>query len=329
MSETTNIQSPPFRIIGTEWVVPGDQSKKVHQIRDAVVKLITFAEQSVIDQVPETGPISRRRTFIAKSLVRLGDIPGDRIPPQLIDRLAAPDIDRIEQEIKKLNVRAVQQTGMRIQAPAILSDPIQLRPGVMIDGHLATTCQVRLLTRADRVLLQDEPDLERGPDALARSIACFGECDDPDLIRQAVDCLTVPDEMRIQSAALGLQAKYCDLDPDEEQAPAQAAYSIQAADILSEAFNLNPGILVNGEPATECVVRLMTRGEWKRIQSAPESDQDFLAHIYSIARIGRVTDRAAITEAYYSLTQADVKRVDREVGRLQASFRDEGEPTDA
>lgn len=197
--------------------------------------------------------------------------------------------------------------------PAV-SEPITLSPGVMLNGSAVTEARVRLITRADRSAASKEPEDNRESFILARQIASFGSSRDQTLIASAVDHLTAPDEARLRNAISELEAVFFLAPTLDKQGSVPV---VPTSDILSEEFSLNPGIVVNEVEYKTARIRMVTRGQWKEIQAAPDADRDDLTLFYAIASLGgEVPQRDWVM----MLTDVDVERINNEITELRERY---------
>lgn len=301
---------------GTIWT---DLRGRAHQIKDAAVRLITEGDRRIIEMLDKKS--DRDRAFLAKSLVRLGTVSAADISDSLIDQLLPIDVRRIERAVSRLESRFKDTAPvLAISGASSVSDPIKLYPGVVVNGQHAATAVVRLLTRGDIKAILQEPDENRADAELARSIARLGDVEDPDLISEAVQNLTPVDETRIWNAVSELEKKFLITEESRADKPAGVKYEIRATDVLSQPFELNPGIIVDGQPVTRCAVRLLTRREWSEIDRADSEEREDLTIAWSVARIGSIDDRNAIAECVNAMALPDIKRISKEVAALQDSF---------
>lgn len=93
---------------------------------------------------------------------------------------------------------------------------------------------------------------------------------------------------------------------------------IRPAAIESNPFPLRPGVVVDGKLLTDCVVRVLTRGEEKEIAQEPEEERGGLELCRSIVRLGNITDQAIISEAFDFLVGTDIFRIQQAISNLQA-----------
>ncbi|MGH9760391.1 MAG: hypothetical protein ACREAC_06050, partial [Blastocatellia bacterium] len=317
LQESTVKLSPGIDILGFD--------NKVHQVREVTVRPLNQAQQDLAELGKNA--TERRRVLLSSAVVRFGDLTQGNYDPMVFDDLLPVDIKRIEDKLKAMESSA---GGLReIASAGVLSDPFPLRPGVVIDGLAggltAQTCQVRLLTRGDREAAMSLPENERDSELLVRRIARLGDCDDREMIRIAIRSLVFADELRIAKAVAELEASFTDV----ETTAREPEWTIEGRDIISEPFDLKVGIKVNGEPVRDCRVRLLTRGDWRSVESIsqPEtSERGYWVHIHSIASIGPIQRRTAdisdIRDAYDQLAIVDTELIDREAGRLADSFRE-------
>lgn len=101
---------------------------------------------------------------------------------------------------------------------------------------------------------------------------------------------------------------------------------IETRRIESDVFTLYPGVVIDGQPKTECVVTLLTRDQVKDIQKEPEGQREDMELMYSIVRLGDVTDPTFIGVALGSLMVTDEIRIRQAVTQLQAECLTEGAP---
>jgi hypothetical protein len=209
-------------------------------------------------------------------------------------------------------------------APVEVTRDVTLNPGVMLDGKPLTACKIRLLTRGDNKFIAAAQESERDDVALARAIVQIGEIKEREIISSLLDVLTVPDELRIRDALARLEGECLKeaggstLDP--------LARILSPTDISSEPFALNPGIVIGAKKLTSCIVRLLTRGEWKKIiAETSTATRDDLALLHGIVQLG---DQTNITmEHINALTDVDVGRINEEAERLRAQYAPESKST--
>ena len=211
-------------------------------------------------------------------------------------------------------------------ADEILSTSFELNPGIVLKGVKIKHCQIRLLTRGERKAIALEQDETTRDDLFfAQSIARFGTIEDRNEIGDLVDKLVRADELRIRGEMAKLDAKFLTTDtPPEEPAVKK---TVRASDILSEPFSLNPGIVINGQRVTTCVVRLLTRGEWRQVQALEnKAERDDLYYLLSVVQFGEVTNTTPghIDE----LLDVDVQRINDEIGRLEELYAPESKSGD-
>lgn len=204
-------------------------------------------------------------------------------------------------------------------APAA-SQPFTLNPGVVFDSKVQKECVVRLLTRRDFVAIAKlGTDEERADALLARSIQKLGTITDQSLIAEMVEFLTRPDFDRINEQIAALETQY-------SEAPATSLAALRkripSTELVSDPFPLNPGITINKKHLASCIVRLMTRGEWKKIEA--ESDplvRDDMSLGLSIVQLG---DETLITEEHLNaLTLPDTARINTALEDLRVRFAPE------
>jgi hypothetical protein len=309
---TTTIQSEPIDLTGFTWKGPGN---KTYEIRDAVVRLLTAGESDRIDKIEEEA--DRRRTRLCKSLVRLGEL-RELHDPFIIDEMLAVDREKIERAIANLSEG---QSGAPVSDPVAVSDPIDLNPGLRINGSMVTTARVKLLVKREIKQILQAPEDERLDLELKYSLLNLGNVTDRRIIEAAVSDLTSVDEIRLHTSISELRLKY--MNP-QVAAPAPAAekdFTIEGIEIVSEPFALNPGLVINGQVITEARVRLLWRSQWTEVDAQPsDSEKGDLSFLYSIHSLGNHTDREIIRAAVGSLTMPDVARIQDEVDALLARF---------
>jgi hypothetical protein len=113
---------------------------------------------------------------------------------------------------------------------------------------------------------------------------------------------------------------------------------IAAAPYQSEPFNLIPGLTVDGEPVSECVLRLLTRNDLKLIAECRAEDEkaqekggkglnppEDIELSTCIARLGSITDRTFIRLCIDQLADVDIARIRAKYLEMQSScFPDTG-----
>lgn len=83
----------------------------------------------------------------------------------------------------------------------IISPQITLNPGFDADGKRIATATVRLLTRAERTVLNQLADLQEQEERyFVEQIQSFGSNEDRNYIEQCVGLLLWPDEERLNEA---------------------------------------------------------------------------------------------------------------------------------
>ena len=203
-------------------------------------------------------------------------------------------------------------------ADEILSTTFELNPGIVLKGAKITDCQVRLISRADRkVLPLVESETEREDTFLTQSIARFGSITDKNQIRDLIDKLYMGDELRIREEIATLEAQFVRASKKPEEPAVKKI--VRASDILSEPFSLNPGVLINGQRVTTCVVRLLSRGEWRQLEAEQNSiKKNDLYFLLSIVQFGDITE--ITSEHIDELLDVDVQRINDEIGRLEEIY---------
>ena len=96
---------------------------------------------------------------------------------------------------------------------------------------------------------------------------------------------------------------------------------------MSETFSLSPGVLINGQRVTTCVVRLLSRGEWRQVDAELiKMKRDDLYYLLSIVQFGDFTE---VTPAHIDqLYDVDVRRINDEIGRLEGLYAPESKSGD-
>ncbi len=200
-----------------------------------------------------------------------------------------------------------------------LSEPFQLNPGVKDDhGTVLTECVVRLLTRADQKKLAKEPDATREDAALARRVYSVGGNTERTFIQDALDAMALVDLARIQQQYALLEAD-CLTGGGGDAAGPRVRKIVKATDILSAPIQLNPGVYIDGEWRKTAIVRLLTRGEWKKLQAIPDDvERDDLALYFALVQLGDVVN--VTPEHIDELTDGDVDRINRALEELAAEY---------
>jgi hypothetical protein len=195
---------------------------------------------------------------------------------------------------------------------------VTLNPGFTFRNQRITTCEVRLLTRAQRKAIAQEKEADKRDDLLlGQSIVRFSNIENANDIADALDYLLYADEERIEKALSDLENQFKDA-PDPE--PLKVQKIVRSTDILSPVFALNPGIRVDGKEIKSCVVRLLTRSEARQVASEPdESVADDLALYFSIVQMGSLTN--VTLEHINMLTGPDEIRIKEAMAALRESFR--------
>ncbi|MEW6212789.1 MAG: hypothetical protein AB1631_30970 [Acidobacteriota bacterium] len=101
---------------------------------------------------------------------------------------------------------------------------------------------------------------------------------------------------------------------------------IKSPPFTSDPFPLKPGVVIDGKPAADCVVRLLVRSEQAAISKEPESQRDSVALARSIVRLGDCTDQNAIRLAVDALTMTDEARIRAKIAELEARALTDREP---
>ena len=187
----------------------------------------------------------------------------------------------------------------------------------MVRGAKISDCQVRLLTRGERKAIALEQDETTRDDLFfSQSIARLGTIDDRNEISEAVDSLLRGDELRIRSEMAKLDAKYLPTEPPTQPTVKRI---LRATDIVSKPFALNPGLTINGQEIKTCVVRLLSRGEWKTLEAEEDRiKKDDLYFLLSIVQFGNVTE---IKPDYIDqLVDVDIQRINGQIGELEAQY---------
>ena len=206
-----------------------------------------------------------------------------------------------------------------------LSDPFKLSPGIVVKGARITDCQVRLLTRGERKAIALEQDETTRDDLFfAQSIARLGTIEDRNEISEAVDSLLRGDELRIRGEMAKLDAKFL---PTEPPTSPTVKRILRATDIVSKPFALNPGLAIDKQQIKTCVVRLLTRGEWKKLEAEDDGiKKDDLFFLLSIVQFGNIIE---IKPEYVDqLVDVDIQRINGEIGELGAQYAPETKSID-
>lgn len=102
---------------------------------------------------------------------------------------------------------------------------------------------------------------------------------------------------------------------------------IETPPFHSEPFPLRPGVQIGDIQATECVVRLLTRGDEKVVAKEPEDNQATIALARRIVRLGTVDDPSLILLAVQdALTKTDEFRILSAYAALEARALGSDEP---
>jgi hypothetical protein len=210
-------------------------------------------------------------------------------------------------------------------APLPVTRRIPLRPGVRIDQTEFVEATVKLLTRGEQSAIFKLPEAERVDAQIARVIHSLHgargiEQTDRGIIASVIDALAVVDADRILSAAAELEQEYTQLSPAGPPVPLPRIPG--NTEIISDAFELNPGIQVGGEKITTCRVRLLTRGEWRQLDS--ETDPQARLDLELLNTIVQLGGSATITiEHVQALTLPDCERINSQVEALRAQYAPE------
>jgi hypothetical protein len=196
------------------------------------------------------------------------------------------------------------------------SKPFRLHPGVILNDKLVTECVVTILTRGEKKALEKEPEVSREDTALAWSILRLGDITDRTLILSALNDLADVDVSRIKAKSVELENQYYEAGEAEEPAIRRI---LSATDIAGEPFALNPGIIVDGKKQKSCIVRLMTRGESKRVQREETLEaQNDLFFLFIVAQIGDIVN--VKQEHIDLLTEVDIERINEAYEELRAQY---------
>src|SRR6185436_3550020 len=133
---------------------------------------------------------------------------------------------------------------------------------------------------------------------------------------EAVDNLLRGDELRIRSEMAKLDAKFL---PTEPPPLPTVKRILRATDIVSKPFALNPGLTINGQQIKTCVVRLLTKGEWKTLEAEEDRiKKDDLFFLLSVVQFGNIIEIKP--EHIDQLVDVDIQRINGQIGELEAQY---------
>jgi hypothetical protein len=194
----------------------------------------------------------------------------------------------------------------------IQSDSIRLNPGFdySFNGKVyeIRDAVVRLLTveELDRIESGYPDPVKRRAITLAKSLVRLGE-------------LTEIDEFVLQKM-LGVDRDRLEASIVELQQKVLRPYVPGPALAVSDAIELNPGLLVNNQHITTAKLKLLTMTDQKAIWAEPQELRLEASLAASIFSFGDVEDRAIIRSAIGGLTTPDQDRLDRAFKALEAKY---------
>ncbi len=203
------------------------------------------------------------------------------------------------------------------QPPEHHSKPFQLYPGITgPKGEAITECVVRLLTRKDEREIAACLEGTRDDARLARQIARLGSIADRSELMSAVEHLALVDELRIRQKAAELEAECL---ATAEAPPLTVRKIVSPTDIISGQIALAPGVFIGDQWQKFCIVKLLTRGEWKQMQAEQDEIKRVDTELYlSVVQFGTCTkvEPSHIDQ----LTDGDVGRIMMAIEELAAQY---------